>query len=99
MIAFLQELIRSIAIIQLYLEERWVEPFEQKRKPFSLLVHQTLSILMTYGELIPKELARKVLLLPPFRSTILQSEYQELLRFMIQENYLQRMDDGGIILD
>lgn len=47
------DLIRSIAIIQLYLEERWVEPFEQKRKPFSLLVHQTLSILMTYGELIP----------------------------------------------
>lgn len=92
------DLIRSIAIIQLYLEERWVEPFEQKRKPFSLLVHQTLSILMTYGELIPKELARKVLLLPPFRSIILQSEYQELLRFMIQENYLQRMDDGGIII-
>lgn len=31
------ELIRSIAVIQLYLEEHWVEPFEPKRKPFSLL--------------------------------------------------------------
>ena len=30
------DLLRSIAIIQLYLEERWVEPFEQKKKPFSL---------------------------------------------------------------
>lgn len=60
------DLLRSIAIIQLYLEERWVEPFIPKKKPFSLLAHQTLSTLMTYGELPPAELARMVLLLPAF---------------------------------
>lgn len=64
------DLLRSIAIIQLYLEERWVEPFEQKKKPFSLLAHQTLSVLMMHGELSPSELARNVLLLPPFKNTI-----------------------------
>ena len=62
------DLLRSIAIIQLYLEERWVEPFEQKKKPFSLLAHQTLSVLMSYGELMPSELAQKVLLLPVFKN-------------------------------
>ncbi len=92
------ELIRSIAVIQLYLEERWVEPFKQKKKPFSLLAHQTLSTLMTYGELSPAELARKVLLLPAFRNTILQEEYKELLRYMIEKEYLQRMENGGIIV-
>lgn len=92
------DLICSIAVIQLYLEERWVEPFEQKKKPFSLLAHQTLSILMAYGELSPAELARKVLLLPVFRSTILPDEYKELLKYMIQKEYLQRMDNGGIIV-
>ena len=61
------DLLRSIAIIQLYLEERWVEPFEQKKKPFSLLAHQTLSVLMSYGELMPSELAQKVLFLPAFK--------------------------------
>lgn len=92
------DLIRSIAVIQLYLEERWVEPFEKKRKPFSLLAHQTLSTLMTYGELSPAELARKVLLLPAFKDTILRDEYREMLRYMLQEEYLQRIDDGGIIV-
>ena len=92
------ELIRSIAVIQLYLEERWVEPFEQKKKPFSLLAHQTLSTLMTYGELSPAELARKVLLLPAFKNTISTEEYKELLRYMVKEEYLQRIENGGIIV-
>lgn len=92
------DLLRSIAIIQLYLEERWVEPFEQKKKPFSLLAHQTLSTLMTYGELSPAELARNTLLLPAFKDTVLTDEYRELLRYMLQEEYLQRMENGGIII-
>ena len=92
------DLLRSIAIIQLYLEERWVEPFERKQKPFSLLCQQTLSALMTYGELSPSELARNVLLLPPFIDTVSADEYRELLRHMLQEDYLQRMEDGGIIV-
>lgn len=92
------DLLRSIAIIQLYLEERWVEPFLQKKKPFSLLAHQTLSTLMTYGELSPSELARKVLLLPAFKNTISTSEYQKLLRYMLQEEYIEKMENGGIIV-
>lgn len=92
------DLLRSIAIIQLYLEERWVEPFIPKKKPFSLLAHQTLSTLMTYGELPPAELARMVLLLPAFRDTVSPGEYQNLLRYMLQEEYMQRMEDGGLIV-
>ena len=92
------DLLRSLAIIQLYLEERWVEPFEQKKKPFSLLAHQTLSILMSCGELSPSELARKVLLLPAFKKIITTDEYRDLLKYMIEKEYLQRMDNGGIIV-
>lgn len=92
------DLLRSIAIIQLYLEDRWVEPFISKKKPFSLLAHQTLSTLMTYGELPPAELARMVLLLPAFRDTVSPGEYQNLLRYMLQEEYMQRMEDGGLIV-
>lgn len=92
------DLLRSLAIIQLYLEERWVEPFEQKKKPFSLLAHQTLSTLMSCGELSPSELARKVLLLPAFKNIITTDEYRDLLKFMIEKEYLQRMENGGIIV-
>ena len=91
-------LLRAIAIIQLYLEESWVEPFTLKPKPFSLLAHQTLSTLMTYGELSPPELARSVLLLPAFRKTITQEEYRLILRYMIAEDYLQRVENGTIIV-
>ena len=92
------ELLRAIAIIQLYLEERWVEPFELKVKPFSLLAHQTLSTLITFGELSPSELARNVLMLPAFHSTVSQEEYRELLRHMLANDYLQRIEGGNIIV-
>ncbi len=92
------DLLRSIAVIQLYLEDRWVEPFETKPKPFSLLVHQTLSVLMAEGDLLPSELARRVLTLPPFQGTVTQREYQELLRNMLDEGYLERMEDGSLIV-
>lgn len=89
-------LLRAIAIIQLYLEERWVEPFSLKPKPFSMLAHQTMSTLMTYGELSPADLARNVLTLPAF-SQVTQEEYRLLLQNMLSEDYLQRMETGGII--
>ena len=92
------ELLRAIAIIQLYLEEHWVEPFELKAKPFSLLAHQTLSTLMTFGELSPSELARNVLKLPAFYSTVNQEEYRKLLQHMLANDYLQRIEDGNIIV-
>ena len=91
-------LLRSIAIIQLYLEERWVEPFQLKPKPFSILVHQTLSTLITLGELSPSSLAKEVLTLPAFRDTITQDEYRELLQYLLENDFLQRMDSGGIIV-
>lgn len=92
------DLLRSIAIIQLYLEERWVEPFIPKKKPFSLLAHQTLSTLMTYGELSPADLARNVLLLPAFQNTVSKGEYQDLLRYMLKVEYIQRIEGGGLIV-
>ena len=92
------DLLRAIAIIQLYMEERWVEPFTIKKKPFSLLVHQTLSILMTYNELKPSELARIVLQLPAFKDTVSQEEYRELLRHMVANEYLEHLDSGGLVV-
>jgi len=92
------DLLRIIAIIQLYLEERWVEPSELKPKPFSLLAHQTLSTLMTYGELSPADLANNVLTLPAFQGTIDQDEYRALLRHMVANDYLQRLESGGLIV-
>ncbi len=92
------ELLKTIAVIQLYLEKRWVEPFELKKKPFSLLIHQTLSTLMACGSLTPSELAQKVLTLPAFSETITKEEYKMLLLHLIAEGVLLRMENGEILL-
>lgn len=90
-------LLQTIAIIQLYVEERWVEPFILKSKPFSLLAHQTLSILYDYNELTPSELVKKILNLAVFKNRIELEEYKTILKFMVHEQILQILDGKFII--
>lgn len=91
-------LLRSVAIIQLYRESHWVEPFVVKKKPFSLLVHQTMSIIHQNGSMLPSELARAVLTLPPFKGSITAEEYRILLRHLIDKEVLIRLDNGELML-
>lgn len=91
-------LLRSIAITQLYSEERWVEPFEMKAKPYSLLVHQTMSILMSYGSLLPSDLARMVLTLGIFLGKITQEEFRQILSHLISEDMIEVMETGELIV-
>lgn len=91
------QLLQSIAIIQLYLEERWIEPIPSPSYPFSLLYHQTMSILASKGELSPSTLAKEVLTLPIF-SHISQTDFKQLLQYLIGIEHLQRTEKGGLIL-
>lgn len=91
------ELIKGIAIIQLYIEERFIEPPRVKKMPFSLLFQQTLSILNAAGELSPKVLAERVLSLPPFQK-ISKEDYKILLMSMIQNGYIQQTEEKGLIV-
>ena len=91
------ELIKGIAIIQLYLEERFIEPPKVKEMPFSLLFQQTLSILNSSGELSPKRLAEKVLCLPPFIN-VSREDYKTLLLSMIQNGFIQQTEERGLIV-
>jgi ATP-dependent Lhr-like helicase len=90
-------LLQAIAIIQLYFEERWVEPRRLVRYPFSLLYHQTMSILASQGELTPAALAERVLSLPPF-CQVSPDDLRELLRHLLKIDHLQRTDEGGLII-
>ena len=90
------QLIQAIAIIQLYLEEQWVEPIAQIKYPFSLLYHQTMSVLST-GELSPAVLAAQVLTLPVFEK-ITQADYKELLLHLIKLDHIQQTEERGLII-
>ncbi|MFW9902958.1 MAG: DEAD/DEAH box helicase [Candidatus Thorarchaeota archaeon] len=91
------ELIQSIAIINLYLEERWIEPMQELRSPFSLLYHQTMSSLASAGELSPQALAQRVLSLTPFQH-ISQEDYRTLIHHLIELNHIEQIEDGGLII-
>ena len=91
------KLLQGIALVQLYLEERWVEPPRLDRLPFSLLYHQTMSTLASCGELSPRALADRVLRLAYFRQ-ISQEDYKILLRHLISTDHIQATDQGGLIV-
>lgn len=91
------KLLQGIALVQLYLEERWVEPPRLDRLPFSLLYHQTMSTLASCGELSPRTLADRVLRLHYFHR-ITQEDYRVLLRHLIATDHIQQTEQGGLIV-
>lgn len=91
------ELLRAIAIIQLYAEERWLEPVKRAQVPGSLLYQQTMSVLASAGELTLPELAERVLTLSPFQH-VTQDQLRTLLRHLVAIDHLQRTETGTVIL-
>jgi ATP-dependent Lhr-like helicase len=90
-------LLHCIAIIQLYLEERWIEPIRPVKYPFSLLYHQTMSTLASLGELSPAALAQRALTLPPF-DQVSEDDYRALLQHLIKIQHVQQTDERGFIV-
>lgn len=90
-------LIQGIALVQLYIEERFVEPPRTQRLPYSLLYHQTMSTLASCGEMTPAELATRVLTLSSFH-LITQDDYRILLRHLIKICHIDQTENGGLIV-
>ncbi len=90
-------LIQGISLVQLYVEERFVEPPRMDRMPYSLLYHQTMSTLASCGEMTPAELASRVLSLSCFHR-ITQEDYRILLRHLIKEDHIIQTENKGLIL-
>jgi ATP-dependent Lhr-like helicase len=91
------ELLQTIAIIQLYIEEKWIEPPDIPQLPLSLLYHQTMSAITAQTELTPPELAERVLTLSPF-SNVHIDQYRILLRHLLDLEHLERIEAGGLII-
>lgn len=90
-------LLLMIAQIQLYVEERWVEPLPLPKRPYSLLYHQTMSTLLQHGDLTPAALAQRVLTLPPFRR-VGKDDFRALLTHLIEIDHLQWTEDRRLLI-
>ncbi|MBQ9796468.1 MAG: DEAD/DEAH box helicase [Clostridia bacterium] len=91
------ELLKAIAIVQLYIEERFIEPPQVRRLPFSLLFHQTLSVLAAAGELSLRRLAERVLALPPF-ADVPKEDYKVLILSMLNNDFLEMTEEKTLII-
>lgn len=91
------ELLRAIAIVQLYTEERFIEPPRVRHLPYSLLFHQTLSVLASSGAMTAQRLAAEVLGLPPFEEVPKES-YKKLLLSMLRDDFLEMTEERELLV-
>ena len=91
------KLLQGIALVQLYREEKWVEPPRLDRLPYSLLYHQVMATLAGCGELTPAELANRVLTLAYFHR-VSADDLRVLLRHLIETDHVERTESGGLIV-
>ncbi|MDR1576562.1 MAG: DEAD/DEAH box helicase [Treponema sp.] len=90
------DLLKTIAVIELYLGEKWIEQSEENPLPYSLLVHQTLSVLCSLGPHSPALLSRRVLALPAF-SRFGPEDFAELAAHLISLDLIEQTDEGELI--
>jgi ATP-dependent Lhr-like helicase len=87
------ELLKAIAVTQLYIEEKFIEPPNVKKLPFSLLYHQTMSFVASFGEITPKDLADKMLAFSPFKN-VSREQFKQLMFSLLQNDHLQFVEDS-----
>ena len=89
--------LKCIAIIELYLKEKWIETLEKNSCPYSLLYHQTMSYLFGMGAVSPKELAKYILTLSPFRA-IEKDDYKKILRYLLEKQEIEKDEEGNLLI-
>lgn len=91
------KLLQAISLVQLYREEKWVEPPALDRLPYSLLYHQVMGTLASCGEMAPAELAGRVLTLSYFHR-VSADDLRCLLRHLIEIEHIEQTERGGLIV-
>lgn len=90
-------LLRAIAVIELYVRHKWIEPVDIRKMPIGTMYHQTMSILKSMGEAEPTELAQSVLSLPSFRE-VTPEQYKLFLNYLLQTDHVQWTEEKTLIV-
>lgn len=91
------DIIMCIAIIELYLKEKWVEPMLNPKYPYEILYHQTISYLASVQSITPKKIAEYMLTIDTFKN-ITQEDYKILLNHLIKLGHLELTDEKELII-
>ena len=90
------QFIKCIALIELY-RENWIEPLRVEQYPYSVLFHQTMSVLYSNGDTVPAALAQKILTEHTFRN-ISQDDFRLLLQQMVEHKMVEKTREGKLTI-
>ena len=90
-------LIRSIAMVELAVKDGWVEPPNIVKRPYGILLQQTMAYLRNSLGARFTELCDEVLALYPFRH-IDRDDYRVLVKFMVERGLLEYLNDSTLVL-
>lgn len=88
-------LLQSIACWLLY-KESFIEPPEKNEHPYDILVHQALSITKGHSGVLLTELIKQLKENSAF-NLIEQTEIEEILRYLIETDFLEKLQNEVII--
>lgn len=91
------DIIMCIAIIEIYLKEKWVEPMLIPKYPYEILYHQTLSYITSIQSINPKKLAEYMLTIDIFKN-ITKEDYKLLLNYLLEIGHLELTDEKELII-
>lgn len=95
-LGFSINLIKAIALVELYSKEGWVEPISHNSMPFGLLFQQTLSFINTQCNMSLSRICKELVQLYPF-SNITESDYKLLLNKMIEDKMIGEIDHSAYV--
>ena len=91
-------LIRGIAMIELCIRDRWVEPIRHSSLPYGLLFQQTMGYIGSNGGASFGELCNDVLSCHPFRN-ITESDYKVLLKHLAEQEYIGYFERSLVLME
>ncbi len=91
------ELIQSIAIVHLLIENKWFEPVEKQLFQFSTLLHQILAVIAQWGSIRAEKLFHILCKTGPFQN-ITTTHFKFLLLHMGENQLITQLGSGELVL-
>ncbi len=91
------DIIMCIAIIEIYIKEKWVEPMLMPKYSYEILYHQTLSYITSMQSVNPKKLAEYMLTIDIFKN-ITKDDYRLLLNHLLKIGHLELTGKEELII-
>lgn len=90
-------LVKAVAMLDLCINDGWVEPPSTGSVPYGLLWQQTMTYLKSTGGSRFSEVSAALLSMYPFRN-ITKDDYKVLVRHMLAEGHIEYMPDKTLVI-